>query len=164
MTTHYTWIDTPIGALRIAGDESGLREIAFAHRAGEPPADWIEAPEPPDDLLARATTQLREYFAGRRREFDLPLAPETTPFQARVLAELVRVPYGETMSYGELARRLGNPAASRAVGMANGRNPIPIVIPCHRVIGADGKLTGYGGGLEIKRQLLELESRSIGER
>jgi methylated-DNA-[protein]-cysteine S-methyltransferase len=101
--------------------------------------------------------QLRAYFAGELETFDLPLAPEGTPFQLEVWRRLCEIPYGETISYGELARRLGNPNASRAVGLANGANPIPIVIPCHRVIGSDGKLTGYGGGLPIKEKLLALE-------
>jgi methylated-DNA-[protein]-cysteine S-methyltransferase len=102
-------------------------------------------------------TQLEEYFSGQRRDFDLELAPQGTEFQLRVWNELTRIPYGTTISYGELARRLGNPDASRAVGTANGANPIPIVVPCHRVIGADGSLTGFGGGLKAKAALLELE-------
>ncbi len=101
------------------------------------------------------------YFAGEREEFDLPLAPEGTPFQQEVWRRLCAIPYGETISYGELARRIGNPQASRAVGLANGSNPIPIVIPCHRVIGSNGKLTGYGGGLPIKEKLLALERKQL---
>jgi methylated-DNA-[protein]-cysteine S-methyltransferase len=103
--------------------------------------------------------QLREYFAGQRTRFDLPLHPAGTAFQRDVWSELQRIPYGETISYGELARRVGHPAAARAVGAANGANPIPIVIPCHRVIGANGKLTGFGGGIPVKQKLLALESR-----
>ncbi len=105
--------------------------------------------------------QLREYFAGKRADFDLPLAPEGTEFQRSVWRNLQDIPYGETISYGELAKRVGNPKASRAVGAANGQNPIPIVIPCHRVIGANGKLTGFGGGLPTKEALLALETRQL---
>ena len=111
---------------------------------------------------AAAAIQLEQYFAGERTEFDLPLAPEGTPFQQRVWAELVRIPFAETRSYGQLAQQLGSPGGSRAVGLANGRNPIGIIVPCHRVVGAAGSLTGYGGGLERKRLLLDLESRVAG--
>ena len=104
---------------------------------------------------------MRAYFAGDLEDFDLQLAPEGTPFQQSVWKELCTIPYGETISYGELARRIGNPKASRAVGLANGSNPIPIIIPCHRVIGSNGKLTGYGGGLPIKEKLLALEKRQL---
>jgi methylated-DNA-[protein]-cysteine S-methyltransferase len=104
---------------------------------------------------------LRSYFSGEREEFDLPLAPEGTKFQQEVWRRLCEIQYGQTISYGELARRIGNPQASRAVGLANGSNPIPIVIPCHRVIGSNGKLTGYGGGLPIKEKLLALEKRQL---
>ena len=104
-----------------------------------------------------AIAELREYFAGERRTFTVPLAPAGTPFQLRVWRALLEIPYGETTSYGELAQRLGQPTASRAVGLANGSNPIPVIIPCHRVIGANGSLTGYGGGLPIKQRLLALE-------
>lgn len=106
---------------------------------------------------AAVARELAEYFAGRRREFTLALDPPGTPFQREVWGELARIPYGATLSYGELARRIGRPAASRAVGAANGANPIPVILPCHRVIGSDGSLTGYGGGLPIKRALLALE-------
>lgn len=109
--------------------------------------------------LSEIIRQLNAYFAGKLESFDLPLAPEGTPFQQKVWKELCQIPYGETISYGELARRIGNASASRAVGLANGSNPIPIVIPCHRVIGSNGKLTGYGGGLDIKEKLLALEKR-----
>ena len=120
-------------------------------------ADWDRDDNAFDDVVS----QLEDYFAGRRREFDLPLAPAGTPFQQRVWRALLDIPYGETISYGELASRIGNKAASRAVGLANGSNPISIVIPCHRVIGANGKLTGYGGGLPIKQQLLALERGAL---
>lgn len=105
--------------------------------------------------------QLHGYFSGELESFDLELSPQGTPFQQRVWKELLKIPYGETISYGELARRIGNPNASRAVGLANGSNPIPIIIPCHRVIGSNGKLTGYGGGLPIKERLLALEKRQL---
>ncbi len=149
-------IDSPVGRLLIAADEAGLRLIEFpSPRHPVPPgADWREGDHP---LLQRAQRQLDEYFAGRRRDFDLPLAPRGTPFQRRVWDELAQIPYGRTRSYAELAQRLGQPSATRAVGAANGRNPLPIVVPCHRVIGADGSLTGFGGGLPRKRFLLELE-------
>lgn len=110
--------------------------------------------------MAEAKLQLEEYFAGDRREFDLPLAARGTEFQHRVWAELRRIPFGETISYGELATRIGKPTASRAVGAANGRNPLPVVVPCHRVIGSDGRLTGFGGGLPTKQALLDLERRA----
>ncbi len=106
---------------------------------------------------ARVARQIEEFFAGKRQTFDFPLAPEGTAFQKRVWAELLNIPFGETISYGEVARRIGNPAACRAVGSANGRNPIAVVVPCHRVIGGNGKLTGYGGGLELKDKLLAWE-------
>jgi methylated-DNA-[protein]-cysteine S-methyltransferase len=116
--------------------------------------DWQAAEEP----FADVSRQLAEYFAGRRTVFDVPLAISGSPFQRRVWRALQDIPYGETISYGELARRIGVPSASRAVGVANGHNPISVIVPCHRVIGADGSLTGYGGGLERKRVLLELEA------
>lgn len=115
-------------------------------------------------MLALAARQLDEYFAGERREFDLPLAPRGTGFQERVWRALLAIPFGVTRSYGELARTIGRPSASRAVGAANGKNPIAIIVPCHRVIGANGTLTGYGGGLPIKRWLLEHEAKLAGLR
>ena len=111
--------------------------------------------------MREALRQLRAYFAGDLEGFDLQLAPDGTPFQQKVWKALCKIPYGETISYGELAKRIGNPNASRAVGLANGSNPIPIIIPCHRVIGSNGKLTGYGGGLPIKEKLLALEKRQL---
>ena len=153
-------IFTPVGRLRLAGDESGLRSISFQNRFS--PAAPAESPLPTEAPFREAIAQLEAYFAGALRRFDLPLAPEGTPFQREVWSALTAIPYGETVSYGELARRLGRPAASRAVGAANGQNPIPIVIPCHRVIGADGSLTGFGGGLAIKRRLLDLEAGALG--
>ncbi len=155
---------SPLGTLTLAASDHGLAALYFErHRLGPSERErhgWMldrGGANPASRTLASARDQLAAYFAGERREFDLPLAPAGTPFQRRVWAELRKIPYGGTISYGELARRLGDPAASRAVGAANGRNPISIVVPCHRVIGANGSLTGYGGGLERKRWLLELE-------
>jgi methylated-DNA-[protein]-cysteine S-methyltransferase len=155
----YTQIDSPIGPLVLAGDANGLREILFVNgrHPAKPDPSWHEDPAP----LKSAIGQLHAYFAGDLEGFDLPLAPEGTPFQLEVWRELCEIPFGKTISYGELAIRIGNPKASRAVGLANGSNPIPIVIPCHRVIGSNGKLTGYGGGLPIKEKLLALERRQL---
>jgi methylated-DNA-[protein]-cysteine S-methyltransferase len=150
---NYTYLDTPLGRLLVAGDDAGLHLISFDTQQSRPEPDWVEDA----DALAEAARQLDAYFAGRLEEFDLELAPEGTPFQREVWQELERIPYGTTISYGELAERIGKPSAVRAVGTANGANPLPIVIPCHRVIGADGSLTGYGGGLEKKEALLSLE-------
>ena len=157
---NYCYLDTPIGRLLIAGDDAAVRRIEFPKdgQAGRPEAGWVESPKGP---IAEAVRQLREYFAGSRTEFDLPLSPEGTEFQRSVWRRLQEIPYGETISYGELAKRVGNPKASRAVGAANGQNPIPIVIPCHRVIGSNGKLTGFGGGLPTKEALLGLEKQSV---
>jgi methylated-DNA-[protein]-cysteine S-methyltransferase len=153
-------ISSPIGRLLIAGDGRGLRRISFQDglHPMRIPRDWKRAEEPFQHPIA----QLAAYFAGRLKRFDLTIAPEGTPFQREVWSALTEIPYGETVSYGELTRRLGRPRASRAVGAANGRNPIPIVVPCHRVVGANGSLTGFGGGLPIKRLLLELEANSSG--
>lgn len=149
---------TPLGPLTLAGDDGGLREIHFPGRdqAARSGRTAREDREP----FREAIAQLTAYFSGELEQFELALAPVGTAFQLAVWSKLREIPYGETTTYGELARRIGAPSASRAVGAANGRNPIPIVIPCHRVIGSDGSLTGYGGGLEIKRHLLALESRS----
>ena len=144
-------IKTPIGPLTLQADEAAVTAIRFG-------ADGARDASP---LLDAAEAQLREYFAGARRTFDLPLAPHGTAFQQRVWTALRAIPYGETRTYGELAAAIGSPNASRAVGMANHRNPIPIIIPCHRVIGANGTLTGYAGGLEVKRKLLALEGINI---
>ncbi|MGA3187512.1 MAG: methylated-DNA--[protein]-cysteine S-methyltransferase [Bryobacteraceae bacterium] len=157
---NYTYLDTPIGTLLIAGDDQAVRRIEFpkngSARTADP--DWTESSRGP---VGQAVKQLREYFAGKRADFDLPLAPDGTEFQRTVWRNLQDIPYGETISYGELAKRVGNPKASRAVGAANGQNPIPIVIPCHRVIGANGKLTGFGGGLPTKEALLALETKQL---
>ena len=150
----YRYLDTPVGRLLLAREGRELRLINF-QRGPRPRLDprWRESTDAFEDVVS----QLTEYFAGERQRFELPLAPEGTPFQQRVWRELQAIPYGVTISYGQLAARIGQPTASRAVGLANGSNPLAIVIPCHRVIGANGTLTGYGGGLPIKERLLALE-------
>jgi methylated-DNA-[protein]-cysteine S-methyltransferase len=157
---NYSYLETPIGTLLIAGDSDAIHYINFpkGKHAVKPQPDWTESARGP---VQDAIRQLREYFAAKRTDFDLPLAPEGTEFQRNVWRKLQEIPYGETISYGELAKRVGNPKASRAVGAANGQNPIPIVIPCHRVIGSNGKLTGFGGGLPTKEALLALEARQL---
>ncbi len=156
--TYYTEMESPLGRLLLRGNADGLTGIYMEnHRHG--PADPTTGTRD-DARLAHVRTQLAEYFDGRRTAFDLLLDRTAgTTFQRRVWQALLDIPYGETISYGELARRIGQPAAVRAVGLANGRNPISVVVPCHRVVGTGGKLTGYGGGLENKRRLLELEAR-----
>lgn len=155
--TRYSYVDSPIGALLVAGDATALRLISFpsGDRAKEPQADWEHDPE----AFREVARQLDDYFAGTRTTFELPLAPEGTAFQKAVWRALLDIPYGETTSYGALAARIGRPQASRAVGAANGANPLPVVVPCHRVIGADRSLTGFGGGLDTKRYLLAHEQR-----
>jgi len=157
---NYCYLETPIGTLLIAGDDETIRMICFPRNGKpvKPEPEWTESQRGP---IAEAVRQLKQYFAGKRVDFDLPLAPEGTEFQRTVWLRLQEIPYGETISYGELAKRVGNPKASRAVGAANGSNPIPIVIPCHRVIGSNGQLTGFGGGLPTKERLLALESRQL---
>ena len=152
--TCWTRMKSPIGVLRLVGEETGrLRRIDFHAGRLRPEPGWKESGRP----FANAVGQLGEYFAGRRTAFDLPLAPEGTPFQLETWMKLREIPYGETITYGELARRMGKPNAFRAVGAANGANPLPILVPCHRVIGSDGNLTGFGGGIETKLELLKLE-------
>lgn len=148
-------LESSIGPLRLTSDGKSLVSVHMMDPddAASEPCNAIRD----DDRLARARDQLTAYFARERTTFDLPIAPQGTPFQLRVWDALLTIPYGETISYKELARRAGSPAASRAVGAANGRNPLPIIVPCHRVIGADGSLTGYGGGIDRKRTLLALE-------
>jgi methylated-DNA-[protein]-cysteine S-methyltransferase len=159
MTMRYAQIESPLGPLLLAADDAGLRQILFVkgRQSAQPESSWEGDRSP----LKETIRQLHAYFAGELENFDLQLAPEGTPFQLGVWRSLCDIPYGETISYGELAGRIGNPKASRAVGLANGSNPIPIVIPCHRVIGSNGKLTGYGGGLPIKEKLLALERRQL---
>lgn len=156
MSTCFTHIDSPVGPLLLAASDEGLHAIGF-HTARHDVARDATWQEGGHVLLDAARRQLGEYFNGRRTTFDLPLAPQGTPFQQLVWHALATIGYGDTISYAELAIRVGRPRASRAVGAANGRNPLPIVLPCHRVIGADGSLTGFGGGLPVKRFLLELE-------
>lgn len=148
------WTDSPVGGLRLHASAGLLTAVEFD---AQPVGGRVD-----DPLLDEAERQLREYFAGERRTFDLPLANDGTEFQRKVWGELRRIPYGETATYGEVARRLGyEPVVSRAVGAANGANPLPILVPCHRVVGADGSLTGYAGGAERKRVLLELEQPGL---
>jgi methylated-DNA-[protein]-cysteine S-methyltransferase len=155
----YTHIDSPIGELLLVGDGHALHGLHMqeGRTSVSVNPDWRAAGEPFSDVRA----QLSEYFAGERREFDVPLAMEGTSFQRSVWGALREIRYGETTTYGELAHRLNQPSASRAVGLANGRNPIAVIVPCHRVIGSDGSLTGYGGGLERKRLLLDLEAARV---
>lgn len=158
-------MDSPIGTLTLVSDGGALTGVFMqTHRHAPPTEAWgplVEVREAPP-VLQDAASQLSAYFAGERTDFDLPLAPVGTDFQRRVWAALETIPYGTTWSYAQLADRIGSPGAARAVGLANGRNPISIVVPCHRVVGADGSLTGYGGGVERKRALLSLEERVSG--
>jgi methylated-DNA-[protein]-cysteine S-methyltransferase len=153
---YYCFLDTPIGELLLAGRNEALCLIGFPEgpMRRAPEADWTCNEKP----FQAAREQLREYFAGTRKEFDLPMRLNGTEFQLRVLEELQKIPYGETTSYADIAERIGKPTAVRAVGAANRRNPIPIVVPCHRVIGSNGALTGFGGGLATKKALLKLEA------
>ena len=152
---HYS---SPIGTLLLVGEEGRLRELHFANSPDHQMMASVSLHQDPS--LARVATQLDEYFRGERTSFDLDLDLRGTDFQQRVWRELQNIPYGGTASYGEIAARIGNPKACRAVGMANRRNPIPIIIPCHRVIGRDGSLTGFGGGLDVKERLLALERKA----
>jgi methylated-DNA-[protein]-cysteine S-methyltransferase len=155
----YTQIDSPVGPLLLVGDNRALREIRFVNGRRPPPADPHCTPNPVP--FVEAIHQLQSYFSGERQVFNLPLALEGTDFQLRVWRCLQTIPYGQTISYLQLAERIGIPKAVRAVGLANGANPVPIVIPCHRVIGSNGSLTGFGGGLPTKQKLLALESRQL---
>lgn len=151
--------DTPVGRLLLAGNDTGLahlafQEVHFSAQEIQPSADW----EPSKKRLREPLQQLKAYFSGKLRKFNIPLAAEGTDFQRTVWKALLEIPFGETATYGEIARALGKPAASRAVGLANGRNPIAIIVPCHRVIGAGGRLVGYGGGLHVKQILLQHET------
>jgi methylated-DNA-[protein]-cysteine S-methyltransferase len=152
---YYHIMPSPIGDLLLAGDDDALRRVHFqsGQRPIQPDPHWAPAARP----FREVVQQLKAYFEGKLHRFDLPLAPEGTAFQLKVWQTLRTIPYGKTWSYGELARRIRNPLASRAVGAANGQNPIPVIVPCHRVIGANGSLTGFGGGLPIKQKLLALE-------
>ena len=162
--TIMTKVASPVGELTLTATDEGLTGVYF-DRGTHPPAQaQVESWHPDDgergrasEVLAITRDQLAEYFAGERTSFDLPLAPRGTDFQRRVWAQLREIAFGETTSYGEIARRVGSPKAVRAVGAANGRNPIPIIVPCHRVVGSDGSLTGFGGGIERKEWLLAHE-------
>ena len=155
---YYCYFDTPIGELLLAGEADSLSMIGFPKGSmrRDPETDWIYN-EAPFEIVRR---QLGEYFAGERKDFDLALSLSGTEFQVAVLEALQRIPYGETTSYGAVAKLIGRPKAVRAVGAANGRNPIPIIVPCHRVIGSSGDLTGFGGGLDTKAALLRLEAEN----
>ena len=155
----YTSLESPIGELLLVGESRALHGLHM--QEGRKPKELAPEGEHEPVALADARSQLTEYFAGERTRFDLELVMQGTPFQRRVWRALQDIPYGETISYGELARRTGQPSAARAVGMANGRNPISVIVPCHRVIGASGTLTGYGGGTERKRRLLDLEASAL---
>ena len=157
---YYCYLPTPIGDLLLAGERDSLSLVGFPEGAmrHDPDPDWIYNEQPFEEVRK----QLTEYFAGERTEFDVPLSLHGTEFQLQVLEELKLIPYGETTSYGDIAKRIGRPKAVRAVGAANGRNPIPIIVPCHRVIGSSGHLTGFGGGLDAKTALLRLEAENNG--
>ena len=161
----FCYVESPIGRLMLTTDGTALTGLymnLYRNKPSKLPGlgdDWIQ--NATIDPLPAAARQLKEYFAGKRREFDLPLRMEGTEFQQRVWRELTKIPFGETRSYGQLAKRLNNPNGSRAVGLANGRNPVAIIVPCHRVIGADGSLTGFGGGIERKEWLLTHEGQPV---
>lgn len=157
---YYCYFETPIGELLLAGEADALSMIGFPKGAmrRDPEPEWIYNEDP----FVTTQTQLTEYFDGERKEFDLPLKFDGTEFQVSVLEALQSIPYGETTSYGAIAKQIGRPKATRAVGAANGRNPIPIIVPCHRVIGSSGDLTGFGGGLDTKEELLRLEAENSG--
>lgn len=157
--TSYALSPSPIGTLLLAGDTGALQSIWFqgGRHAETPDPAWVPDERPFREVIR----QLDAYFTGRLIRFDVPLAPSGSPFQQRVWRQLLEIPYGDTLSYGELASLIGRPGAARAVGAANGRNPIPIIIPCHRVIGSTGTLVGYGGGLRIKSRLLALERGAL---
>jgi methylated-DNA-[protein]-cysteine S-methyltransferase len=155
MSVTHTVVDSPVGELILVAEDGVLAGVYFANQRRRPRGD--ELGQRDDTGFAAVTRQLAEYFTGTRTEFDLPLAPRGDEFDLRVWELLRAIPYGETRSYGDLARELGDPLLAQRVGAANGRNPLAVVVPCHRVIGADGSLTGYAGGLDRKRFLLELE-------
>ena len=155
----YDYYESPLGQILLTATPKALTGLHFVGEKYYPtiPTEWRQRPRA--RMIARTRKQLREYFKGKRTVFDVPIAPAGTPFQRDVWQELLRIPYGKTTHYGAVAQRIGKPSAVRAVGAANGRNPISIIIPCHRVIGADNDLTGYAGGLQRKEALLRLEAR-----
>ncbi|MGW3992772.1 methylated-DNA--[protein]-cysteine S-methyltransferase [Amycolatopsis sp. NPDC004772] len=160
MRTHAV-VDSPCGPLTLVAEGAALCGLYMVDQRHRPDELTFGTHDPGAGIFDRAETELKEYFAGQRHEFDVPLTFVGTPFQQSVWAQLRKIPYGTTISYGQLADRLGNPAASRAVGLANGKNPIGIIVPCHRVVGSTGSLTGYGGGLERKRYLLDFEQGAL---
>jgi methylated-DNA-[protein]-cysteine S-methyltransferase len=161
----HTVVDSPVGPLTLVAADDALVGLSMTEQRHAPAPGWFGEPADASDSkpLAEAARQLREYFDGERTEFDLPLSLEGTAFQQRVWAALQEIGFGQTISYGQLADRIGQPSASRAVGLANGRNPIGIIVPCHRVVGSNGSLTGYGGGIERKRYLLSHEQLVSGQ-
>jgi methylated-DNA-[protein]-cysteine S-methyltransferase len=159
MNLAYKFVESPVGALKLVASDKGLAAILWENDSPRrvPLTGLVEDNKHP--VLLKVEHQLQEYFAGSRRAFDLPLDMRGTTFQKDVWEALLAIPYGETRSYGQLAKQLGRPSASRAVGAANGRNPVSIVVPCHRVIGSSGKLTGFAGGLDVKARLLDMEKK-----
>ncbi|MET9508153.1 methylated-DNA--[protein]-cysteine S-methyltransferase [Streptomyces flavidovirens] len=158
-TKQHSVVDSPYGPLTLVATDGMLSGLYMTDQRHRPPGESFG--ERATGILGEAVRQLDAYFAGELKEFDLELSLDGTPFQRGVWAQLQQIPYGETWTYGQLAERLGNPAASRAVGLANGKNPVGIIVPCHRVVGAAGSLTGYGGGLERKRRLLAFEAGGV---
>ena len=158
MNLVFKWVGSPVGTLKLVGHDAGLAAILWEHDNPRRVRLGALTEDPDNSLLGAAERQLTEYFHGERKNFDVPLAFAGTPFQVRVWRALLTIPYGETRSYGDIARQIGHPAAMRAVGAANGRNPVSIMAPCHRVVGASGALVGFAGGLEAKRILLDLEA------
>lgn len=156
---HKCYVRTPVGIIRIEEDGERITALSLDSKSGEQYHAEKFVEEPPTELLKDAGIQLMEYFQGKRKEFTLPLAPQGTEFQKKVWAALCTIPYGQTRSYGEIAAQIGNPKAARAVGGANNKNPIMIFIPCHRVVGTDGSLTGFACGVGVKKYMLDLERR-----
>ena len=161
MSLHFKSIDSPIGRLKLVASDRGLVAILWANENPRRVRLTEQTEDAHHPILTKTESQLAEYFSRKRMHFDLPLDPQGTPFQRAVWDALLAIPYGETRTYGQLAKQLGNPNATRAVGAANGRNPLSIVVPCHRVVGSTGKLTGFAGGLETKSHLLHLEAHTL---
>jgi methylated-DNA-[protein]-cysteine S-methyltransferase len=159
----HTVVDSPVGPLTLVAVDGGLAGLYMTEQRHLPPPEVFGARDDDGEPFAAAADQLGEYFTGQRTAFDIALALDGTAFQRRVWAALREIPYGQTISYGQLADRIGQPSASRAVGLANGKNPVGIIVPCHRVVGSDGNLTGYGGGIDRKRYLLAHEQRASGQ-
>jgi methylated-DNA-[protein]-cysteine S-methyltransferase len=158
-TLYYSTYESPVGELMLVANDKGLSGLFFGRDRKKLSASVKFEEDAKHPMLQKAVKQLTEYFAGKRREFDLPLAPMGTVFQQKAWKQLCKIPYGQTISYGEQAKRLGDAKKARAVGMANNRNPIGIIVPCHRVVGASGSLVGFGGGLKAKEFLLNLEKK-----